>query len=103
MRDVRRIDGGRGLREGPGKIMDGVFPGRPHSLRHQRRPVDDHYCSPGRGGTAEDGRTRAERFHGEIDRCRESQGWSTACSINSMPERDILYCTVLYYRVRVPQ
>ena len=27
-----------------------------------------------------------EPFHGEIDRCRESQGWTTACS--SMPERD---------------
>ena len=26
-------------------------------------------------------------FHGEIDRCRESQGWTTACS-GSMPERD---------------
>ena len=24
--------------------------------------------------------------HGGIDRCRESQGWATACS--SMPERD---------------
>ena len=25
-------------------------------------------------------------FHGEMDRCRKSQGWTTACS--SMPERD---------------
>ena len=25
-------------------------------------------------------------FHGEMDRCRESQGWTTTCS--SMPERD---------------
>ena len=25
-------------------------------------------------------------FHGQMDRCRESQGWTTACS--SMPERD---------------
>ena len=25
-------------------------------------------------------------FHGEMDRCRESQGWTTACS--GMPERD---------------
>ena len=29
MRDVRRIGGGRGLCGGPGKIVDGVFPGRP--------------------------------------------------------------------------
>ena len=42
--------------------------------------VDD--CSPGRGGMAQDGGT----FHGEIDLCRESQGWATACS--GMPERD---------------
>ena len=27
-------------------------------------------------------------FHGETDRCRESQGWTTACSSSSMPERD---------------
>ena len=37
--------------------MEGVFPGRSQSFRHQRRPVDD--CSPGRGemtqNTAEQG------------------------------------------------
>ena len=27
--DVRRVGGGRGLCEGPGKVVDGVFPGRP--------------------------------------------------------------------------
>ena len=64
--------------------MDGVFPGRSQSFRHQRRPVDD--CSPGRGGMAQNGRTRGGTFHGEMDRCRESQGWTTACS--GMPERD---------------
>ena len=56
MRHVRRNDGGRGLCGGPGKRVDGVFPGRPQSFRHQRRPVDD--CSPGRGEwrrTAEQG------------------------------------------------
>ena len=74
----------RGLRGGPGKRVDGVFPGRPQSFRHQRRPVDD--CSPGRGGMAQDGGTRGGSFHGEIDRCRESQGWTTASS--SMPKRD---------------
>ena len=34
--------------------------------------------------TAEKGAERL--FHDEIDRCRESQGWSTACS--SVPKRD---------------
>ena len=33
VRDVRRIGGGRGLRGGPGKRVDGVFPGRPQSFR----------------------------------------------------------------------
>ena len=37
-------------------------------------------------GMAQDGRTRGGTFHGEMDRCRESQGWTTACS--SMPDRD---------------
>ena len=64
--------------------MDGVFPGRPRSFRHQRRLVDDY--SPGRGGMAQSGGTRGGTFHGEMDRCRESQGWTTACS--GMPERD---------------
>ena len=80
MRDVRRNGGGRGLCEGPGKRVDGVFHGRSQSFWHQRRPVDD--CSPGRGGMAQNGRT----FHGEMDRCRKNQGWTTACS--GMPERD---------------
>ena len=35
---------------------------------------------------AQDGGTWGGTFHGEIDRRRESQGWTTACS--SMPERD---------------
>ena len=30
--------------------------------------------------------TRGETFNGENDRCREIQGWTTACS--SMSERD---------------
>ena len=78
VRHVRRIGGGRGLHGGPGKRVDGVFPGRPQSFRHQRRPVDD--CSPGQGGMAQDGGTRGGTFHGEIDHCRESQGWTTACT-----------------------
>ena len=79
VRDVRKIGGGRGLRGGPGKIVNGVFPGRPQSLPHQRRPVDD--CSPGRGGMVRDSGTRGGTFHGKMDRCRENQGWTTACSI----------------------
>ena len=64
--------------------MDGLFPGRPQSFRHQRLPVDD--WSPGRGEMAQDGGIRGGTFHGEMDRHRESQGWTTACS--GMPERD---------------
>ena len=52
--------------------------------RYRRRPVGD--CSRGRGGIAKDGGTRGGTFHGEIDRCRESQGWTTVCS--SIPEHD---------------
>ena len=61
MHDVRRNGGGRGLRGGPGKTVDGVFSGRSQSFRHQHRQVVDD-CSPGRGEwrrTAEQG---AERF-----------------------------------------
>ena len=53
MRDVRRVGGGCGLCEGPGKRVNGVFPGRPQSFRNQRRSVD-----PGRGGMAQNGGTR---------------------------------------------
>ena len=35
---------------------------------------------------AQNGRTRGRTFHGEMDRCRENQGWTTACS--NMSERD---------------
>ena len=43
-------------------------------------------CRPKREEMAQDGRTRGGMSHGEIDRCRESQGWTTARS--SMPDRD---------------
>ena len=66
------------------KRVDGVFPGRPQSFRHRRRPVNN--CSPGRGGMAQNGGTSGGTFHGKLDRCRGSQGWTTACS--RMPERD---------------
>ena len=42
--------GGAGCVEGAEKRMDRVFSGRPQSFQHQRRPVDDNYCSPGREG-----------------------------------------------------
>ena len=80
----REMVGGAGCVGGQEKIVDGVFPGRPQSFRHQRRPVDD--CGPGQGGMAQNGGTRSKTFHGEMDRWRESQGWTTACS--RMPERD---------------
>ena len=84
-RDVRRTGGERVLRRGgSGKTVHAVSPERPQRLRYQRRPVDD--CSPGRGGMVQDGGTRGETFHSEVDPRRESQGWTTACS--SMPERD---------------
>ena len=35
---------------------------------------------------AQNGGTRGGTFHGEMDRCRENQGWTTACS--GVPERD---------------
>ena len=38
---------------------------------------------------AQDGRTGRRTFHGGMDRCSESQGWTTACS--RMPERDGKY------------
>ena len=84
MRGVWRTDGGRGLREGAGKRVNGVIHGQPRSFRHQCRPVDD--CSPGLEGIAQYGGTRGGMFYGEMDHRRESQGWTTTCS--SMPERD---------------
>ena len=84
MRDVRRNGEGRGLCGGVGRRVDWVFPGRPQSSWYQRRPVDD--CSPGRGGMAQNGRTRGGIFHGRMDRCRKNQGCTTACS--GMPECD---------------
>ena len=84
MRDVRRNGGGRGLCGEPGKRVGGVLPERSQSFLPERRPVDD--CSPGRGGMAHNGRTRGGTFHGEIDRYRENQGWTTACG--GIPERD---------------
>ena len=57
MRDVRRNGGGRGLCGGPGKRVDGVFPGRPQGFRHQA-PTSGRLQSRTGGGwsrTAEQG------------------------------------------------
>ena len=40
------------------------------SFRHHRRPVTDD-CSPGRGGMAQNSRTRGGTFHGKMNRCRK--------------------------------
>ena len=37
-------------------------------------------------GIAQNGGKRGGTFHGEMDRCRGSQGWTAACS--RMPERN---------------
>ena len=84
MSDVRSIDGGRGLCEGPGKIGDRVVSlttsklstSTPTSRRLQPRTRGNGAIRRNKGGT----------FHGKIDRCRESQGWTTAC--RRMRERD---------------
>ena len=49
-------------------------------------PTSGRLCSPDQVGMAHDGGTRGGTFHDRMDRCRESQGWTTACS--RMPERD---------------
>ena len=81
VRHVERTCGGREVRGRAGNKVDGVFSGRPQSFRYQRRSVDN--CRPGRGVMAQDGRTSDGTFYGKMDRCRESQGWTMACS--SMP------------------
>ena len=65
MLDVRRSGGGRGLRGGSVKRVDGASSGRPRNFRYQHRPVDyDHIMTAAREerewrNTAERG---AERF-----------------------------------------
>ena len=36
----------------------------------------------------QDGGARSGMFYGEMDRCRENQGWTTAYSSSGMPEHD---------------
>ena len=83
MRDIRRIGGGRRLRRGLGKIVDGAWTTSEFSASTPTS-VDD--CSPERGGMMQDGGIRGGTFYGEIDRLTGSQGWVAAC--RSMPERE---------------
>ena len=80
--------GGAGCMGGQEKEWIGCLLNDLRAFKYQRRPVDD--CSPGRGGMAQDGGTRGGTFHGEMGRCRETQGWTTAYSsrYSGMPERD---------------
>ena len=76
---------GRGPRGGAGQNSGwGASWTTSQSFRHQGREVDD--CSPGRGEMAQDGGITDGTFHGEMDRCRQIRGWTTACS--SMCDRD---------------
>ena len=68
--------GGEGCVGGQENEWMGVFPARPQSFWHQRRPVDDY--RPGQGGMAQDDETRGGTFHGEMDLRRESQDGTTA-------------------------
>ena len=76
--------GGAGCVGGAGRRVDGASSGRPQNARYRRPVIDD--CSLGRGGMAQDGGTRGGTFHGEMDRCRESQDWTTRR--RSMTKRD---------------
>ena len=76
--------GGAGCVGGQEKEWMGCFLDDLRAFGINADPVDD--CSPGRGGMAQNGRARGATFHGEMDRCKENQGWITARS--SMPERD---------------
>ena len=79
MRDVRRIGGGRGLCRGPGKEWIGCFL---DDLRAFGINTDQWAtAAQDEGGMAHNGGTRGGTFHGEGDRCRESQGWTTAYTV----------------------
>ena len=89
MRDVRRTDGGRELRGRTGKRVDGVMGCFLDDLGAFGINADQWMtAAQDEGGhlMAQNGRTKGGTFHGEMGRCRESQGCTTACS--SMPERD---------------
>ena len=79
MRDVRRIiiGGRRGLRGGPGKEWMGCFL---DDLRAFGINADNWMTAA--QGEGEWRRTAEQKFHGEMNRCRERkpEGWTTACS-----------------------
>ena len=81
MRDAWRIGGGRGLCGGQEKEWMGCFL---DDLRAFGINADQWTTAAQDEG--EWRRTKGATFHGEMDRCREGQGWTTACS--GMPERD---------------
>ena len=84
VRAVRRIGGRHGLRGGAGKEWMGCFL---DDLRAFGINADQSLdCSTGRGGMTQDGEIRGRTCHGEMDRCRDSQGWTTA--YRGVPERD---------------
>ena len=86
VRDVRRIGGRRGLRGGPGKRLDGVFPGRPQSFRHQRRRLDD--LSPGQeGGWHRAARNKGRNVSWQDGSLQRKPGFDYGMQ-SSMPERD---------------
>ena len=72
---LRELVGGAGCVGGWETERGWDVSGRSQSFRNQRRPVDD--CSLGRGGMSQGSGTRDGTFHGEMDRCRESQAWTT--------------------------
>ena len=72
---VWRTGAGHVLQEGSGRRVSGVFRGRSHSFRYQRRAVEER--SPGRGGIAQDNGKRGGTFHDLLSCCQESQGQTT--------------------------
>ena len=65
------------------KRVDGVFPGRPQIFGISAEQWTTAAQDEEKNGAGR--RNKGRNFHGETYRCRESQGWTAACS--SMPER----------------
>ena len=76
VRDVRRIGGGRGLCGGDRKTSGWGVP----------LTISEFSASTPTGRMMQNDRTGGGVFHGKMDRCRGTQGWTTACS--GMHERD---------------
>ena len=86
--DVRRIGGERGLRRGPETIRkkSGWGVSWTTSELSASTPTSGRLQLRMRENCEERRNKRGGTCHGEMDRGRESQGWTTACS--RMPERD---------------